>query len=76
MEKSTDSLQLKNVLSDVSASISSVREVLQSFRQNNGALDFKDGISLLSLKHQTLISYLNSLILLSSRRCSRKGLPW
>ncbi|KAG6818205.1 hypothetical protein H0H87_000110 [Tephrocybe sp. NHM501043] len=32
------------------------------------ALDLRDGISLLSLKHHVLLSYLNSLVLIASRR--------
>lgn len=38
-------------------------------RQNNSTdLDTKDGISLLSLKHHLLLSYLQSLVLVSSHR--------
>ncbi|KAG6878682.1 hypothetical protein C0993_011497 [Termitomyces sp. T159_Od127] len=52
------------------ASISSVRDAIQSLHQSSSTSGFKDGISLLSLKHQSLISYLNSLVLLSSRRAT------
>ncbi|KAG6903190.1 hypothetical protein C0995_002733 [Termitomyces sp. Mi166 len=74
MEDHFDCVQLANTLGDISASISSVREVLRSLQQSTGALDFKDGISLLSLKHQSLISYLNSLVILSSRRATGHSL--
>ncbi|GLB35061.1 putative sas10/Utp3/C1D family protein [Lyophyllum shimeji] len=50
------------------ASISRARESIHAIRENAGSLDLKDGISLLSLKHHILLSYLNSLVLVSSRR--------
>jgi len=41
---------------------------LNAYRDSPQSLDFADGISLLSLKHNVLISYLRSLALLSARR--------
>ncbi|KAG6911446.1 hypothetical protein DXG01_014520 [Tephrocybe rancida] len=63
-----DPLELSDILNDISASIVSTREGVQSLRQSTVALDLRDGISLLSLKHHVLLSYLNSLVLVSSRR--------
>jgi U3 small nucleolar ribonucleoprotein protein LCP5 len=37
-------------------------------------MDMKDGISLLSLKHHLLLSYLQSLVLLSARRATGDSL--
>ncbi|KAJ7118752.1 hypothetical protein C8R44DRAFT_625303 [Mycena epipterygia] len=51
----------------MTTSISSVRQVVNGLRQQEN-LSTKDGISLLSLKHHLLISYLQSLLLLSSHR--------
>ncbi|KAJ7090329.1 hypothetical protein B0H15DRAFT_779085 [Mycena belliarum] len=51
----------------MTTSISSVREVVNTLRQHEN-LATKDGISLFSLKHQLLLSYLQSLLLLSSHR--------
>ncbi|KAJ7702245.1 hypothetical protein B0H17DRAFT_923873 [Mycena rosella] len=51
----------------MTTSISSVRQVVNTLRQQEN-LSTKDGISLLSLKHHLLISYLQSLLLLSSHR--------
>ncbi|KAJ7491268.1 hypothetical protein FB451DRAFT_636521 [Mycena latifolia] len=56
-----------SVVDDMTTSISSVRQVVNALRQQEN-LSTKDGISLLSLKHHLLISYLQSLLLLSSHR--------
>ncbi|KAF8078059.1 hypothetical protein FPV67DRAFT_1463955 [Lyophyllum atratum] len=68
MEVHTEPLQFSQVVDDISASMSSVREAINMIRQNPRSLESKDGISLLSLKHHLLLSYLNSLVLVSSRR--------
>ncbi|KAJ7611584.1 hypothetical protein FB45DRAFT_981937 [Roridomyces roridus] len=51
----------------MTSSISSVRQVIKNLRQQED-LSTKDGISLLSLKHHLLLSYLQNLLLLSSHR--------
>ncbi|KAJ7460986.1 hypothetical protein B0H11DRAFT_1736434 [Mycena galericulata] len=51
----------------MTSSISSVRQVVNALRQQEN-LSTKEGISLLSLKHHLLLSYLQSLLLLSSHR--------
>lgn len=56
------------LLEEMTASFSSTRELIASLNQNQPELDCKNGISLLSLKHQVLISYIRSMVLLSSRR--------
>ncbi|KAF8590467.1 hypothetical protein K439DRAFT_1644629 [Ramaria rubella] len=48
-------------------SISSVREVIRGLL-NNSDLETKDGISLLSLKHHLLLSYIQSLTLMTAHR--------
>jgi len=48
--------------------MSSARELIKSLREDPASLDTSAGISLLSLKHHVLLSYLNSLVLLSARR--------
>ncbi|KAF8742718.1 hypothetical protein AX14_002527, partial [Amanita brunnescens Koide BX004] len=53
---------------NISSSFSSIRQVVKSLRQNEGVLDTKEGISLLSLKHNLLLLYLKSLSLISARR--------
>ncbi|KAG6850530.1 hypothetical protein H0H93_012146 [Arthromyces matolae] len=68
MDASVDSQKISLLFGEMSTSIASVRTVVQSLKQGTAALDFKDGISLLSLKHHSLLMYLNSLVLLSSRR--------
>jgi len=55
----------------VTASFASAREVIRSTltkAKTTGDFDVKDGISLLSLKNDVLLSYLQSLVLLSSHR--------
>ncbi|KAG7086502.1 hypothetical protein E1B28_002455 [Marasmius oreades] len=57
------------LLDEMSESMASTRKAIQSLRSKlSESLDTKDGISLLSLKHHVLLSYLHSLVLLSSRR--------
>jgi len=68
MEFHTEPLEFCDVIRDIAASVSSARETIHAIKENAGYLDSKDGISLLSLKHHILLSYLNSLVLLSSRR--------
>ncbi|KAJ6608635.1 hypothetical protein B0H10DRAFT_2302209 [Mycena sp. CBHHK59/15] len=62
-----DTAGLCSIVDDMTTSISSVRQVVNTLRQEEN-LSTKDGISLLSLKHHLLISYLQSLLLLSSHR--------
>jgi len=60
-----------DVVDEMTSSISSVREVVKSLREKQKTtadLDTKDGISLLSLKHHLILSYLQSLVLVSSHR--------
>ncbi|KAF7985020.1 hypothetical protein HWV62_10022 [Athelia sp. TMB] len=60
-----------DVVGTITQSLSSVREVVKSLRdkqRNSTDLDTKEGISLLSLKHHLMLSYLQSLTLLSSHR--------
>ncbi|KAG6814298.1 hypothetical protein H0H92_013423 [Tricholoma furcatifolium] len=52
----------------MAASISSAREGIKSLQERTPSFDLRDGISLISLKHHLLLSYLNSLVLMSSRR--------
>ncbi|KAF5337696.1 hypothetical protein D9611_015014 [Ephemerocybe angulata] len=52
----------------MTSSITASRTSLKSFMEDPQSLDFADGISLLSLKHNVLISYLRTLALLSARR--------
>ncbi|GJJ12244.1 hypothetical protein Clacol_006485 [Clathrus columnatus] len=54
------------VIEDITKSISNVRELVQGCL--NDSLDSKDGISLLSLKHNVLLSYIHTLTLLSTYR--------
>ncbi|KAF9495875.1 hypothetical protein BDN71DRAFT_1469688 [Pleurotus eryngii] len=58
------------VIDEVSRSIASVRDCIKDLRekQNGTDLDTKDGISLLILKNHVMASYLQSLLLVSSRR--------
>ncbi|KAI0047022.1 hypothetical protein FA95DRAFT_1559452 [Auriscalpium vulgare] len=63
--------QFRIVMEDMTKSMSSVRELVKELReksQNTTDLDFKDGISLLSLKHQLMLAYMQSLILVNSHR--------
>ncbi|KAG2032595.1 hypothetical protein BDR03DRAFT_935906 [Suillus americanus] len=57
--------------------MASVRELMQSLKQKLKTaddMDMKDGISLISLKHHLLLSYLQSLVLLSARRTTGDSL--
>ncbi|THH21088.1 hypothetical protein EW146_g380 [Bondarzewia mesenterica] len=59
------------VMEEMTRSLSSVRELLKTLRgkqSKTSEYDFKDGISLLSLKHHLLLSYIQSLVLVDSRR--------
>lgn len=60
-----------DVMEEMTRSLSSVRELIKSLREKqNNSLDhdFKEGISLLSLKHHVLLSYIHSLVLADSRK--------
>ncbi|KAI9446752.1 hypothetical protein H4582DRAFT_601642 [Lactarius indigo] len=60
-----------DVAEEMSKSMASVRELIQALRKKQeitADFEFKDGISLLSLKHQLLLSYMQSLVLLHSHR--------
>ncbi|KAI6038461.1 hypothetical protein EDC04DRAFT_2868454 [Pisolithus marmoratus] len=55
----------------MTASMASVRELIQSLRDkqaSSDATDTTDGISLLSWKHHLMLSYMQSLVLLCARR--------
>lgn len=60
------------VVDEMTKSLSSVRELIKSVREKADAesndLDMRDGISLLSLKHHLMLSYLQSATLLLSHR--------
>ncbi|PFH48686.1 hypothetical protein AMATHDRAFT_5594 [Amanita thiersii Skay4041] len=60
--------EFTNLINEMTDSFSSVRQVIQKLRKDEAALDTKAGISLLSLKHHILLSYLQSLLLVTSRR--------
>ncbi|EKM55969.1 uncharacterized protein PHACADRAFT_256961 [Phanerochaete carnosa HHB-10118-sp] len=57
-------------LDEMRKSMASVREVVRSLQEkvNSDEFDTKDGISLLSVKSQLMLSYLQSLVLLSAHR--------
>ncbi|KAH9038916.1 hypothetical protein EDB85DRAFT_2072598 [Lactarius pseudohatsudake] len=60
-----------DVAEEMTKSMVSVRELIQALRkkqETTADFEFKDGISLLSLKHQLLLSYMQSLVLLHSHR--------
>ncbi|KAF8636573.1 hypothetical protein AX17_003384 [Amanita inopinata Kibby_2008] len=63
-----------SLLNEMTNSLSSARQVVKSLQQDEAALDTKDGISLLSLKHHLLLLYLRSLLLVSSRRAAGHSL--
>ncbi|KJA27558.1 hypothetical protein HYPSUDRAFT_63240 [Hypholoma sublateritium FD-334 SS-4] len=52
----------------MSGSLAAARTALQTIKNSPQALDAADGISLLSLKHSLLLSYLQSLVLVAARR--------
>ncbi|KAF8333957.1 uncharacterized protein EI90DRAFT_3288255 [Cantharellus anzutake] len=59
------------IMDEMKASFTSVRELLRPTllkAQSTADLDVKDGISLLSLRNETLLSYLQSLVLISAHR--------
>ncbi|KAG1849146.1 hypothetical protein DFJ58DRAFT_704798 [Suillus subalutaceus] len=72
-----DSQVVCGILDEMTSSMASVRESMQSLKQKLKTaddMDMKDGISLLSLKHHLLLSYLQSLVLLSARRATGDSL--
>ncbi|KAI0927999.1 hypothetical protein AcW1_005385 [Taiwanofungus camphoratus] len=65
------------IVDDMRRGMASVKEVIKSLRvkqSTTSELDTKIGISLLSLKHHLMLSYLQSLVLVSSRRASGDSL--
>ncbi|KAI0747624.1 hypothetical protein C8Q80DRAFT_1219111 [Daedaleopsis nitida] len=59
------------LLDQMRVSMSATRDIVKSVRETQGItseLDTRDGISLLSLKHHMMLSYLQSLSLLVARR--------
>ncbi|TFY56977.1 hypothetical protein EVJ58_g7309 [Rhodofomes roseus] len=64
------------VVNDMKNGLASVRETIKSLQEKHTAsqLDTKNGISLLSLKHHSMLSYLQSLALISSRRAAGDSL--
>ncbi|EPS96848.1 hypothetical protein FOMPIDRAFT_1167114 [Fomitopsis schrenkii] len=59
-----------DVLNDMKNGLASVKETIKALQEKHAAsqLDTKSGISLLSLKHHLMLSYIQSLTLLSARR--------
>ncbi|KAI0261052.1 hypothetical protein BC834DRAFT_897811 [Gloeopeniophorella convolvens] len=60
-----------DVAEEMTRSMAAVRELVHNLRQKReetDAFSFQDGISLLSIKHQLLLSYMQSLVLLHSHR--------
>ncbi|KAF8628406.1 hypothetical protein AX15_003929 [Amanita polypyramis BW_CC] len=66
--ESASTADVTTLITDMSNSLSSVRQTVKSLRENEDALDTKEGISLLSLKHNLLLFYLNTLSLITARR--------
>ncbi|KAG6330890.1 hypothetical protein ID866_8200, partial [Astraeus odoratus] len=67
----TDAESICSALDEMTASMASTRELIQSLKAkqaSSDAMDTRDGISLLSLKHHLILAYLQSLVLLSARR--------
>jgi len=64
------------VLDEMSASMASTRELIQSLKEKQPLddLDTRDGISLLSLKHHLMLFYFQSLVLLVARRAAGETL--
>jgi len=63
--------EFRDVIENVKQSLASVRKTIKGLQEKQSSssdLDTKDGISLLSLKHHLMLSYLQSLVLLTSRR--------
>ncbi|KAH7927081.1 hypothetical protein BV22DRAFT_1007682 [Leucogyrophana mollusca] len=72
-----DQQEVCGILDEMTESMFSVRELIKSLNEKQKAtneLDTKDGISLLSLKHHLLLSYMQSLVLLSARRAAGDSL--
>ncbi|KAI0094081.1 hypothetical protein BDY19DRAFT_920726 [Irpex rosettiformis] len=61
---------VRDAYDDMRSSMSSVREVIKNLQTkvDAGELDMQDGISLLAVKSHLMLSYLQSLVLLSARR--------
>ncbi|KAH8100209.1 hypothetical protein BXZ70DRAFT_1000391 [Cristinia sonorae] len=68
--------ELEQSLDEIRKGMSAAREVVKSLneRVQNGDLDTKDGISLLSVKNNVMVQYLQSLVLLSAHRAAGHGL--
>ncbi|KAJ3572499.1 hypothetical protein NP233_g3052 [Leucocoprinus birnbaumii] len=65
----TDEIEeMRTSLQTMTKSMTSVRQTIRQLLDDPQALNTKDGISLLSIKHHVLLSYLRSLALLSTRR--------
>jgi len=60
--------QFKSLLQAMTASVAAARASLKAATEESSSLEYKDGISLLSLKHHTMIAYLRSLAIVSARR--------
>ncbi|OBZ75635.1 Neuroguidin [Grifola frondosa] len=59
------------IVDQMKQSITATRELVKSLQEKQNStseLDTQDGISLLSLKHHLMLSYLQSLVLVTSRR--------
>ncbi|KAI0806928.1 hypothetical protein C8Q74DRAFT_1312917 [Fomes fomentarius] len=69
---STENVQaFCDLLDQMRVSMSATRDIIKSLREKQTAtaeLDTREGISLLSLKHHLLLSYLQSLTLITARR--------
>ncbi|TBU28997.1 hypothetical protein BD311DRAFT_693535, partial [Dichomitus squalens] len=60
-----------DMLDQMRVSMSSARDIVKSLKEKQGTtseLDTREGISLLSLKHHMMLSYLQSLSLITARR--------
>ncbi|XP_006458444.1 hypothetical protein AGABI2DRAFT_190725 [Agaricus bisporus var. bisporus H97] len=68
MDNGNEVEDMHSSLQAMTDSISSARQTIRALLDSPQNLDMKEGISLLSIKHHTLISYIRSLTLLSSRR--------
>ncbi|KAH7869615.1 uncharacterized protein C8R40DRAFT_1259175 [Lentinula edodes] len=68
-DATVDTQQVCKLLDDMTASMASAREAIESLKTKGPSyFETKDGISLLSLKHHVLLSYMQSLLLVSTRR--------
>ncbi|KAF5379890.1 hypothetical protein D9757_007192 [Collybiopsis confluens] len=64
-----DTQHICKLIDDMAASMASARETVEALKiKGPSFFENKEGISLLSLKHQVLLSYLQSLVLVSTRR--------